>query len=167
MIEGILNLKENKMNLKDKIAKMEQELAELKAKCNEQEVEYPLFRKSKYSGGIIVKFTGPNKDTVVWKSIGIHTIGSTTNSWACHTDTDHWEEVAYDKDRDLWDGQPVLCWDDADTHMRILRFYDAVNKCVYVYDGERDYDYNYDNIKAVNPDHYEDWMIKAHRTLEK
>ena len=149
----------NKMNLKDKIAKIEIELAEIKAEFSKQEVEYPLFRRSKHDEKI-VKFTSLNEGTVVWKG----DIGCTSDNWMSHTDTDTWEEVAYDKDRDLWDGQPILCWNNDDTHLRETRFYDAIHKKAYSYTGRRK-SVGYKNYKAVNPDHYEDWIIEAYKTL--
>ena len=153
----------NKMKLKDKIAEFEIKLAELKAECSRQEVEYPLFRRSR-EAGIIVKFTSLSEGTVVWKGDSGDYIGHTTGRWIKHTNT--WEEVAYDKDRDLWDGQPVWSWNDVHTHLRDFRFYDAVNRGVYNYDGTRG-GIAHDNIKAVNPDHYESWMIEAYVTLER
>jgi len=155
------------MNLKDKIAKFEIELAELKAECSKQAVEYPLFMRSR-EAGIIVKFTGLKKGTVAWKGNNSdYNIGYTSNGWIEYTDTDTWEEVAYDKDRDLWDGQPVWCWYDVYySHTREARFYDVVNKGVYTRKGQRN-GFHFDNIEAVNPDHYEDWMIEAHSSLEK
>ena len=154
------------MNLKDKIAKMEIELAELKAECSKQEVEYPLFMRNKENGKI-VKFTSLSEGTVVWKgSVPYSEIEYYSESWFNHTDTDVWEEVAYDEDRDLWDGQPIWCWDDECTHSRDLSFYDAVNKCVYAYDGRR-VGFVHDNYKAINSDHYESWMVEAYKTLEK
>ena len=154
------------INLKDKIAKFEKELAELKAEFSKQEVEYPLFRRSKQNSSI-VKFTSLSEGTVVWKgSVPYSAIGHYSENWFKHTDTDTWEEVAYDRDRDLWDGQPIWCWNNDDTHVRELRFYDAVHKKAYSYTGIRA-NVGYKNYKAINSDHYESWMIEAYVTLER
>ncbi len=57
----------------------------------------------------------------------------------------------------------VECWDEHDTHARVLLFYDAKNKRSFSYDGKRN-GYEYDNYHQV-PD--TEWAIEKRKTLEQ
>ena len=143
-------------------------IKDIKALPDEPEFEYPLFMKSK-SNGQIVKFTSIQKGEVVWKgrTVGCSNVGHVFGGWAEHTDTETWQPVPYDKERGLWHGQPVKVWNNSNTHGRNNCFYDAINKNVFSYDGTCSIEYdNYDNIEPVKPEHYEQWMLEAYKTLE-
>ena len=126
----------------------------------EPEFTYPLVKRSKRAGAII-KFTSMSGGTTVWKGNTCFKIGYVSNNFIKHT-SDEWEDVAYDSERDLWDGQPVECWDDEDTHRRHIRFYNAKDKSIYSYKGERDkvdfdnYKVDFDNYKAIPSDRYDE-----------
>lgn len=91
-------------------------------------------------------------------------LGSDSEAWIAHTDTDNWEPVPYDKERDLWHGQPVYCWDDDETHSKTVRFYNAPQKSVFSYDGDN-VGITLDNYEAVPIKHYEPWIFNAYQTL--
>ena len=145
------------------IKKMQAQYDEL---MNEPEFEYPLLMKSKETGQI-ARFDGLEDRTTVWPSLKYleYEVGDHSTHSIAHTVTDVWQPVPYDKERGLWHGQPVMVWDDADTHERRLRFYDAVNECAFDFEGESD-GYPWNNIEPVKPEHYEPWMYKAYETLE-
>jgi len=130
----------------------------------EPEFKYPLFKRRK-STGEISKFTDIAVAETVWQGGSKCVVGYKTNYKIPHT-TDGWEDVAYDRKRDLWDGQPVECWDSKDTNTRTIRFYDAINKCAFYFDGERNGP-DYDNYKAVPAYRYDEWELEAFKTLQK
>jgi len=130
----------------------------------EPEFTYPLFKRWKDSGEI-VKFTSMSEGVVVWKGTGIEKVGNVSDTFINHTDTG-WEDVVYDSERDLWDGQPIECWSNGGTHRRYIKFYDAKNRCSFNYAGKRG-GLTYDNYKALSPDRYDEWILEAYKTLEK
>jgi len=130
----------------------------------ETEFKYPLFKRWKISGQIC-KFTDIRKAETVWEGMSLHKVGTTRDNFTPHTDA-MWEDVAYDVERDLWDGQPVECLTCDHTHERDIRFYDVLNRCTFMYDGRRDGMF-FDNYKALQSDRYDEWIIKAHKTLER
>ena len=130
----------------------------------EVEPEYPLFKRWKCNGEI-VKFTSITEGITVWEGSRHSKIRYTSSSFVEHTSS-KWEDVAYDSERDLWDGQPVECWDDEETHQRAINSYDAKNKCTFDYYGKRD-GLVYDNYKALPSDRYDEWILDAYKTLEK
>ena len=139
--------------------------------CNEankvkQGVIYPIFKMSKTTK-TIVKFTDLSTGETVWQGEEYsNIIGRIDTTYVKHTNTGHWEDVAYDAERDLWDGQPIYCWYDEDTHQRQLKFYDAINKCPFNFKGERDGPI-YNNYKAINPSNYTKWTLEAFNKLER
>lgn len=143
----------------------EEEIAEIVAKYSKPNVEYPLFKRSQVNG-VIVKFNCLTGGRVVWKGSSKLSIGDYSDDFICHTDTAAWEDVAYDRERGLFDGQIIECWDDENTHDRIIRFYDAVNKCTFNHYGVRK-GFLYKNFKALDHKFYQEWMIEAYKTLEK
>ena len=131
----------------------------------EPEFKYPLFKRWR-TANLILKFTDLNAGEVVWKGESTYdVIKLISDAFVPHTDY-NWEDVAYDEERDLWDGQPVECWDDDSTHTRHIKFYDAVNNCCYFFNGKR-YGRSHDNYKALSPDRYDEWIIEAHKTMVK
>lgn len=80
----------------------------------------------------------------------VHTGGSVKyNDWINRAPEDSikmtWKEflAQYDKKKKKWstdnlaDKDLVYCWDDEDTSMRTLKFWDKVNKCTFSFKGER------------------------------
>jgi len=135
---------------------------------HEQEEEhkkfiYPIFKKSKVTN-VIVKFIGPNEATVLFDPNNQHNNDSGYD-WVEHTDTDSWEDVPYDKERGFWHGQPVWFWGNNDTHVRQVRFYNVKNQATFSYTGYT-HGVGFGNYEAVKPEHYEDWMYEAYKTLE-
>ena len=64
----------------------------------------------------------------------------------------------------IFDGQLVWCWDNDDTHVRTLRFYDVKYKCTYQFDGTED-GHDYDNYEQFEGN-YPNWALEAFQTLE-
>ena len=149
---------------------LKQDIEEMKSKLNsiEQQLkdntEYPIFKRRR-SSGVVFKFTGLKETTAVMDSSSNFKIGDLLIDSVPHT-SDIWEDVAYDKERDLFDGQPVECWEDGDSHSRKIRFYDAINTCAFTYDGVRG-GYPFKNYEAVKPEHYTEWMLEAFKTLKR
>lgn len=141
----------------------EEQMKQVAEAYSKPEFEYPIFKRWKNSGEI-VKFAGMANGTTVFSSANYHAIGYYSDTFAIHTDK-MWEDIAYDKERDLWDGQPVYCWDTS-TYTKVLGFYDAINKNQFASLGKRN-GWNFDNYKAINPEHYTEWMIQAVSTLER
>jgi len=130
----------------------------------EPEFIYPLFKRWKDSGEVVL-FTDMTVGITVWNGSEVENVGNVSDTFMKHTDN-RWEDVAYDPKRDLWDGQPIECWDICCTHQKIIKFYDAKNKCSYSYDGKRN-GYSYSNYKALSSDRYDEWTLEAYKTLEK
>ena len=110
-------------NMRKQLELLEAELNELREQCKQQpEFEYPIYMQSKVSK-VVVKFTGLTSGEVVVAGIGVYVVYP--NGWIPHTDVTEWQPISFDKERGIADKQLVECWDDAHTHARALRFYDA------------------------------------------
>ena len=165
----IFNKGELKMTHKIKVNNVEIELTaeqikEIKALPDEPEFEYPLFMKGKGSGQI-VRFDNLTDRTTVWQGDSIREVGYRSKYPLPHTRSDIWQPVPYDKERGLWHGQPVEVWDNGDTHGRFIKFYDAILKRTFTFDGVKRGN-TYDNIKAIPPEECKPWMHEAYKTLE-
>lgn len=146
------------MSTLEKIQAIEKELAELPA----QEFEYPLFKRSKETG-FVVKFYGLTTGVVVVTD-GTAPVGETASNWFEHTRQDLWEDVAYDRERDLFDGQLVIAHDELEPFAREIVFYDAINRCAFFKcDGDRDgYRFSdYEPFEGALPN----WAIQAYKKL--
>lgn len=75
-----------------------------------------------------------------------------------------WKDVLYDKERNLWNGQPVWCWDYADIASRKVKFYNVVNHCPFNYKGHKS-ELKYENYKAYEHP-TDEWLIKAYNKLK-
>ena len=128
----------------------------------QDEFEYPLFMKD-YDGEI-ARFDNLTARTTVWPGDSHLDVGFTDTESAPHTDS-VWQPVPYDKERNLWHGQPVEVWNDIETHKRERRFYDVINKKTFRYDGETHGTF-FKNIEAIPPEEYKTWMYEAYKTLE-
>ena len=135
------NLKE----LEQKYLELGKEIEALKKQSTEKkEFEYPIYCKNKYTL-LVVKFTGLKFGEVVVNN-GSQQVGQKCNEWIKHTDTKYWQQLDICKKTGFFDGQLVWCWDDEDTHIRQLRFYDAKNKCTYIFNVKNN-GCIYDNYK--------------------
>ena len=153
----------NKEQLKQSIEEIKRKLHSMEQQLKD-DIEYPIFKRNKYNESI-VKFTDLDTNIRIMKGTSNYNVGEVIKS-TLHTDTKVWEDVAYDKERDLFDGQPVECWEDDSSHSRKIRFYDAINTCSFTYDGVRG-GYPFKNYKAIKPEHYKKWMLEAFETLER
>ena len=154
------NLKE----LEQKYLELGKEIEALKKQNTEKkEITYPIYCKLKDSS-LVIKFTKLQSGKVVVNS-KYNKIKETSNEWRTHTDTDVWQQLDVCEETGFFDCQLVWCWDNDDTHVRTLRFYDVKNKCTYQFDGTED-GHNYENYEPFEGN-YPDWALKAFQTLER
>ena len=154
------NLKE----LEQKYLELGKEIEALKKQNTEKkEITYPIYCKLKDSS-LVIKFTKLQSGKVVVNS-KYNKIKETSNEWRTHTDTDVWQQLDVCEETGFFDGQLVWCWDNDDTHVRTLRFYDVKNKCTYQFDGTED-GHNYENYEPFEGN-YPDWALEAFQTLER
>ena len=142
------NLKE----LEQKYLELGKEIEALKKQSEKEEFTYPIYCKIKYSS-LVVKFTALQTGEVIVNN-SYYNIGDKGNDWRIHTDTIVWKQLDVCEKTGFFDGQLVWCWDDDDTHVRQLRFYDVKYKCTYQADGTKDgglYD-NYEPFEGYYPD---------------
>ena len=154
------NLKE----LEQKYLELGKEIEALKKQSTEkEEVKYPIYCKLKDSS-LVVKFTDLTAGEVVIDS-EYHNVGEKFDDWVIHIDTSSWQQLEVCEKTGFFDGQLVWCWDNDDTHVVTLRFYDAKNKCTYQFDGTED-GHDYDNYEPFEGN-YPDWALDAFQTLER
>ena len=154
------NLKE----LEQKYLELGKEIEALKKQSTEKkEFEYPIYCKFK-DLSLVVKFTGLQSGEVVVRNYP-HNVGDKGNDWRKHTDTTVWQQLEVCEKTGFFDGQLIWCWDNDDTHVRTLRFYDVKYKCTYQFDGTKD-GHDYDNYEPFKGN-YPDWALEAFQTLER
>ena len=75
------------------------------------------------------------------------------------------QDVLYDGERKLWDGQPVWAWRDTWEVSRSLEFYDVKNRAVFGADCKRNKNITYDNYE---PYLYltDEWIIEQYNKLD-
>ena len=153
------NLKE----LEQKYLELGKEIEALKKQSEEEEIKYPIFCKFKDSS-LVVKFTNLRTGEIVIND-EYQKVGEKCNEWIKHTDTNYWQQLDVCEKTGFFDGQLVWCWDNDDTHVRTLRFYDVKYKCTYQFDGTED-GHGYDNYEPFEGN-YPDWALEAFKTLER
>ena len=153
------NLKE----LEQKYLELGKEIEALKKQSKEEEITYPIYCKLKDSS-LVIKFTGLTIGELVIGNV-YQKVGEKCNEWIKHTDAKYWQQLEVCEKTGFFDGQLVWCWDNDDTHVRTLRFYDVKNKCTYQFDGTED-GHDYDNYEPFEGN-YPDWALKAFQTLER
>ena len=154
------NLKE----LEQKYLELGKEIEALKKQSTEkEEFEYPIYCKLKDSS-LVVKFTGLKSGEVVINE-EYHNVLNERSDWIKHTDTNTWQQLDVCEKTGFFAGQLVWCWDNDDTHVRTLRFYDVKYKCTYQFDGTED-GHDYDNYEPFEGN-YPDWALEAFQTLER
>ena len=154
------NLKE----LEQKYLELGKEIEALKKQNTEEEkFKYPIYCKLKDSS-LVVKFTELQSGEVVINN-KYYKVGETSSEWRSHTDSDVWQQLNVCEKTGFFDGQLVWCWEDDDTHSRVLRFYEVKRKGTYKFDGTQD-GHAYDNYEPFEGN-YPDWALKAFQTLER
>ena len=154
------NLKE----LEQKYLELGKEIEALKKQnTEEEEIAYPIYCIFK-DWYLVVKFTALQTGEVVMNN-SCYSVGDKGDDWREHTDTMVWQQLDVCEETGFFDGQLVWCWDNYNTHVRILRFYDVKNKCTYQFDGNRNgiFYYNYEPFEG----NYPDWALEAFQTLER
>ena len=153
------NLKE----LEQKYLELGKEIEALKKQSEKEEFEYPIFCKLKDSS-LVVKFKGLRQGKTAVNNT-FNNVGNKSSIWQNHTDTNAWQQLDVCEKTGFFDGQLVWCWDNDDTHVVTLRFYDTKNKCTYQFDGTED-GHDYDNYEPFEGN-YPDWALDAFQTLER
>ena len=154
------NLKE----LEQKYLELGKEIEALKKQNTEKEkFNYPIYCKLKDSS-LVVKFTGLQSGETVINS-KYNNIGDKSTNWEKHTDTNVWQQLDVCEETGFFDGQLVWCWDNDDTHSRMLKFYAVKNECTYQFDGCRK-GHVFDNYEPFEGN-YPDWALEAFQTLER
>ena len=154
------NLKE----LEQKYLELGKEIESLKNQVTEkEEIKYPIYCKLKDSS-LVVKFKGLRQGKTVVNNT-FNDVGEKSFTWQNHSDTYIWQQLDVCEKTGFFDGQLVWCWDNDDTHVRALRFYDAKHKVAYMFDGNRD-GYSFGNYEPFEGN-YPDWALEAFQTLER
>ena len=118
--------------LQAKYEKIGKQIEKLKS-----EQKYPIYCRDKVSD-YVVKFNGLNSGVVVKQGVNGLNVGFKSDSFVSHTDTDWWQELDACRETGFFDGQLVIAQKKELTHVRLLCFYDAKNKCVFDEEGNRD-----------------------------
>ena len=154
------NLKE----LEQKYLELGKEIEALKKQNTEkEETKYPIYCKLKDSS-LVVKFKGLRQGKTAINNT-FNNVGNKSSIWQNHTDTNAWQQLDVCEKTGFFDGQLVWCWEDDDTHSRVLRFYEVKRKGTYKFDGTQD-GHAYDNYEPFEGN-YPDWALEAFQTLER
>ena len=154
------NLKE----LEQKYLELGKEIEALKNQVTEEEeIKYPIYCKLKDSS-LVVKFKGLRQGKTVVNNT-FNNVGEKAFTWQNHSETNTWQQLDVCEKTGFFDGQLVWCWEDDDTHSRVLRFYEVKRKGTYKFDGTQD-GHAYDNYEPFEGN-YPDWALEAFQTLER
>ena len=154
----------NLKKLEQKYLELGKEIEALKKQNTEKEkFNYPIYCKCKQTS-LVVKFTELGKAQVVVRN-EFHDITENIYNWEPRTNTDVWQRLDVCEEIGFFDGQLVWCWDNNDTHVKCLKFYDAKHECTYQCDGNR-YGSVFDNYEPFEGN-YPDWALEAFQTLER
>ena len=154
------NLKE----LEQKYLELGKEIEAFKNQNTEkEEIKYPICRKLIHSS-LVVRITGLNSGVLVVND-KYYKVGEHIKNWSNFNNNNIWQQLDVCEETGFFDGQFVWCWDNNDTHMRYLKFYDVKNKCTYCYDGSKDGNH-YSNYEPFEGN-YPDWALEAFQTLER
>ena len=154
------NLKE----LEQKYLELGKEIEALKKQNTEkEEIKYPIYCKLKGSS-LVVKFTGLTLGKLVVNNT-FNDVGNKSSIWLNHSETNVWQQLDVCEETGFFDGQLVWCWDNDDTHNRILKFYDVKYKCTFLFNGTRN-GQKFNNYEPFEGN-YPDWALEAFQTLER
>jgi hypothetical protein len=146
-------------NTQDRIDELRAKIDELEASLKEDKFEYPICKKDRDSD-LLVLFTGLNSGKII-RDNEIFEKGDFSDTWAKHTHTGEWEDYPYDKKRGLYHKQMVYCWDNNDTHAVHIRFYNAIKKCAFPFNGSH-FGISFHNYSTTMPD----FLKEAYKTLK-
>ena len=153
------NLKE----LEQKYLELGKEIEALKKQSTEkEEIKYPIYCKLKDSS-LVVKFIGLRQGKTVVNNT-FNNVGEKAFTWQNHSETNTWQQLDVCEKTGFFDGQLIWCWDNNDTHVKCLKFYDAKHECTYQCGGNR-YGFAFDNYEPFEGN-YPDWALEAFQTLE-
>ena len=129
-----------------------------------QDIEFPIYKKNDF---MVVKFVNEKDCEVLFifdedKASEFAEIGMLINDE--NVNDKQWEDVLYDKEKELWDGQPVWCYDKDYETIKSLGFYDAKHNRLFDVIGSRCGNI-YDNYKPY-PHLTDDWVIEAYNKLK-
>ena len=150
--------------LEQKHLELGKEIEALKKQNTEKkEITYPIYCKS-IGSSLVVEFTRLNEGKVVVNS-RYDSIGEYRTNWHDYNNNNVWQQLDVCEKTGFFDGQLVWCWEDDDTHSRVLRFYEVKRKGTYKFDGTQD-GHTYDNYEPFEGN-YPDWALEAFQTLER
>ena len=153
----------NLRELEQKYIELGKEIEALKKQIENEGFKYPIYCKL-IDSSLVVKFKGLRQGKTAINNT-FNNVGNKSSIWQNHTDTNAWQQLDVCEKTGFFDGQLVWCWENDDTHVITLRFYDAKNKCTYVFNGEED-GCVYDNYEPFEGN-YPDWALEAFQTLER
>ena len=121
-----------------------------------------------YLCGTIVELD--HKNCIKNTNIKAHTTYWTIHPWMVQAivECPKEEDVIFDEEKGLYDKQPVWAWDNDDTCMRELKFYDAINKCCFTFKGTRG-GISVDNYEAVTQETLDanPWIREMRKLLKE
>ena len=154
------NLKE----LEQKYLELGKEIEALKKQNTEkEEIKYPIYRKLKDSS-LVVRITGLNSGELVVND-KYYKVGEHIKNWSKFNNNNVWQQLGVCEKTGFFDGQLVWCWEEDDTHIRYLKFYEAKHKGTYQFDGTR-CGTRFNNYEPFEGN-YPDWALEAFQTLER
>jgi len=146
----------------EKIKELRTKIDELEKSLKVEDFEYPICKKGAVTGVIVLFYTLDSGTVLATGERNSVEVGDRLEYETPHTNQSIWEDYPYDKERDLHHKQMVYCWDDEDyTYGIEVRFYDAINKCTFSYDGYS-YGADFEKYSATMPE----FMLEAHKTLK-
>lgn len=116
--------------------------------------------KKDVNSSLVICFTDLQEGTVVIPNEH-YNAGTYKDTWYEFNNTTKWEDVFVHNG--LVHKQLVWCWDNKSTHVKLLRFYDAMNKCTYSHKGHQG-GFTFDNYEPyIGP--WPEWATQALNTL--
>lgn len=133
--------------------------------------DYPIFKKN---SAIIVKFIDAKTmiPVFIFNPDELKLVGYLNNSeiigasFASDINGEEWTSVAYDPARELYEGQPIVCWNDIDKAIINIGFYmiEPGNRCAFDASGGR-VGQHFDNYKPYK-DIMDEWIVEAYKNLK-
>ena len=122
------------------------------------EVSYPYFKKHINTGNV---YRLSSED-----GMPVQIMGDDIGYILHHKNfnVEDWVDIPYDKERNLWHGQPIMAYKDNWTHTRDFSFYSVTEECCFGVIGQGKGPY-YDLYEPL-PLPYPEWLIEAYKTLE-
>lgn len=148
------------MSVLEELKKKYQELSEELERMKKSEMIYPIYCLSK-SSGLIVKFDGLNTGIVVRQDYS-YDVDKYRIDWQKHTDMDTWERLSVCPKTGFYNGQLIWCWDNDESHLRRVMFYNVRGECTFEHDGNR-HGVTYDNYEPYEGN----WPVWAQVAFEE